>query len=243
MPFNADMDYAPRHRPSRVVCAGGSVPNPSLGSLIRSRRLALGMSQRRLGDLVGEDQTTISQWERGKVKRPGDDKLRALGAALEWTWEETAKAAGLILVVGAPEEVSRGADEVPIPDWGQVPATAGEWAVMQQRGDSVDIPRKWVDEARSPLVAVTISGDCLRGCTPAISDGDIVVCQTHNGRPQDVPNGTLVLVRVGADYTLRVWNRCGTTIELSDGDGNVAQTLTETDDCEILGTFYKRFSS
>lgn len=213
-----------------------------LGELIRRRRLSLGMTQRQLSDAVNEDQSTISQWENGKVKQPGREKLLALAAALDLSWEDVARAAGLVLVVTRPEPVTGGGDTLWIADYGRVPADSVRWTDMQQRGESVEVPRSWVEQARSPLFAVTVTGDCLRGCDPAISSGDIVVCQSRGEQDGPVRSGTIVLARVGSGYTLKVWHRVGPQIELRDGDGHVVQTLAESDDYQILGTYYKRYT-
>ncbi len=53
-----------------------------VGHLIRSRRIALGLSQARLGALVDRTATTIRRWERGEVEPPAD-MVAPLAAALE----------------------------------------------------------------------------------------------------------------------------------------------------------------
>ena len=58
------------------------MPTTPHGSLIRSRRITLGMSQARLGAKVGVSATTIRRWERGESV-PGDDFLGTLAEALE----------------------------------------------------------------------------------------------------------------------------------------------------------------
>ena len=200
------------------------------------------MTQRQLSDAVNEDQSTISQWENGKVKQPGREKLLALAAALDLSWEDVAHAAGLVLVVAPPEPVEGGGATEWIGLWGRVPADSVRWTEMQQRGESVEVPRSWVEQARSPLFAVTVTGDCLRGCDPPIGSGDVVVCQSRDDQDGPVRPGTIVLARVGSEYTLKVWHQIGLRIELRDGDGNVVHTLTKSDDYQILGTYYKRYT-
>ena len=59
-----------------------NMPERSFGRMVRYRRTKLGLSQAKLGELVGRSTATIRAWERDK-SRPNDDKvLSALAAIL-----------------------------------------------------------------------------------------------------------------------------------------------------------------
>jgi transcriptional regulator with XRE-family HTH domain len=78
-----------------------SSPRPTLGQVIRSRRLALGISQEalaaRVSDLGSEiNQADISRIELGKVELPRRRRLEYLAAALELTLGELLEASGWI---------------------------------------------------------------------------------------------------------------------------------------------------
>lgn len=205
-----------------------------VGDLIKRRRLSLGYSQRQLCDMVDIDQPHLSQIERGYIRKPAEPLLRRFAAALDLPEDELFRAAGMVVDV-------RGAAETGwVPYYGKVPADSVRWVAFEQKGASVEVFQSWIDQARSPLFAVVVSGDCLRGCNPPIGDGDVVVCESRDDR-RSVRNGTIVLLRVEAEYSLKVWFQLGPRIELRDGDGAVVHTLATSDDYEILGTFFDRF--
>jgi DNA-binding XRE family transcriptional regulator len=57
---------------------------PTFGGPVRASRRRLGVSQKQLGQLLGVDQTTISNWERGaNAPRGGFPRLSALLAKLQ----------------------------------------------------------------------------------------------------------------------------------------------------------------
>lgn len=62
-----------------------------IGEVIRERRLALGLSQRKLGELCGKQgksaEMAIQHWEHGRLK-PALEDLRPLADALQITLDE-----------------------------------------------------------------------------------------------------------------------------------------------------------
>lgn len=208
------------------------VVTASVGELVRGRRLSLGLTQQQLCEMTGLSQNYLSQVETGAIRVPGIPILRRLAAALDLSDEEMTRAAGLVV------EIVEGGSGAWIPLRGRVPADSIRWVELEQRGQSVEIPRSWVDRARSPLFAVQISGDCLLG--RRIGDGDVVVCERYEGERQ-IRNETIVLIRMGNEYTCKVWRRAGLSTELRDGDDNVVAVLAPGDDYEVLGTYFGHF--
>ncbi|HYH44564.1 MAG TPA: helix-turn-helix transcriptional regulator [Thermoanaerobaculia bacterium] len=62
----------------------GAIDRWELADRLRSRRLALEMSQQHVADASGLDRTQISKYERAE-HAPGADALRCLAVALETT--------------------------------------------------------------------------------------------------------------------------------------------------------------
>lgn len=58
-----------------------TMPERSFGRMVRYRRTKLGLSQAKLGELVGRSTTTIRSWERDKT-RPNDPKVLSTLAAI-----------------------------------------------------------------------------------------------------------------------------------------------------------------
>lgn len=67
-----------------------------VGTLIRDRRRALGLSQSALARRLEMDQTYLSRLERGAVELPQRATLEKLGAALGITLPEFYRAAGVL---------------------------------------------------------------------------------------------------------------------------------------------------
>ena len=58
------------------------MPERSFGRTVRYRRTKLGLSQAKLGELVGRSSTTVRSWERDKSKPTESEVLSALSAIL-----------------------------------------------------------------------------------------------------------------------------------------------------------------
>lgn len=52
-----------------------------IGRNLKRARVARGLTQRELAEMIGTDSFQVSRWERG-ANRPKDDTLHALGEAL-----------------------------------------------------------------------------------------------------------------------------------------------------------------
>lgn len=205
----------------------------TLGRLLRKRRLALGLTQVQLEERTDLSQHYISQVELGKVKLPGDGVLRKFAHGLDLSWEDVFIAAGRAIRIDAGD-----ADHIAhIPDQGRVPADAVRYCEFGERGLTVEVPADWLP-ASSSCLAVRASGDCL--ASRGIHDGDYVVLRTDVA-VDAVRDGTIVLVRVGDEYTLKAWHRGRAGVELRDGDGRVVHMVTEGHDYQLIGTYVLRF--
>jgi transcriptional regulator with XRE-family HTH domain len=76
--------------------------NPRLGALVRSRRLAAGLTLRALGDLCGVHYSAINKIEAGQVASPDPAKLRAIGLALKIDPQDLYALAGYSVSEGLP---------------------------------------------------------------------------------------------------------------------------------------------
>ena len=65
-----------------------------VGTLVRSRRVALGLSSTRLAEMAGTSSPSLSQIEAGKTRLPGVDLRRRLAGALGLTNLDLLVAAG-----------------------------------------------------------------------------------------------------------------------------------------------------
>jgi transcriptional regulator with XRE-family HTH domain len=74
-----------------------------VGTLVKSRRVARGLTQAELAQRTGLRQTYISQIEKGEIAMPREHNLDALGAALGIARGEFYLAAGMLDGLSAPE--------------------------------------------------------------------------------------------------------------------------------------------
>jgi len=86
--------------------SSSTVVASDLGTIIRSARQALGLTQKELGDLVDFGQPAICQWERNRA-RPSAKKLAELSQVLSLDLGDLTRAAG------RPLEYPRGSEEPP----------------------------------------------------------------------------------------------------------------------------------
>lgn len=116
---------------------------------------------------------------------------------------------------------------------GYVPADTTRWAAWEHEDRSMPFPREMLG-SRSPdqFFVLIASGDCLirRG----ISDGAYVLVRKLDAgeRPQ---HDRMVVVRLGGDYTLKVWSVEEGRTRLRDGDGNLIAELDNADDVQVIG--------
>lgn len=76
----------------------------SFGQIIRRRRNALGLSQARLGELVGRSPSTIRKWERGETTPASRKDAVALAAVLGLDESEVLAGAGFEVEDSSPRE-------------------------------------------------------------------------------------------------------------------------------------------
>ncbi len=72
------------------------IDRSQLGRLIRDNRVRLGLSQRKLGELVGKRTSTISRWEKGE-RCPGPDSIHELVRVLGIERQTLQSLAGYVL--------------------------------------------------------------------------------------------------------------------------------------------------
>lgn len=206
---------------------------------LADRRHEAGLTQTDLGVAVSVGQTAVQQWEDGKT-RPLRKHWPAIAATLGVDVTEIQRrieAERPARRIESVRGVSRRRGTIAF--LGRVPADRSRLAAIEEISDVRDVPDDWVRSARHELVAVEASGDCLteRG----IHDGDIVVCERVDSR-DDVPQGRVVLARIAEDVTLKIWYWTGpATAELRDGSGNLAMTVCDGEDVEVVAIARYRY--
>jgi SOS-response transcriptional repressor LexA len=210
---------------------GADLVVETLGELVRRRRKELSLRQEQLAEMIGKDQSYVSELERGKIRRPDPEVLEALAHQLGLPKKDLIELSGWVY-----REIVTG-EERTVPVLGRVPADVVRWASPGEATvSSVHVLAEDVRGAQDAF-ALEVSGDCLRSL--GIFHGDVVIVEPARGRwPR---NGQLVVVRVGDEVSLKRWVQIAEGIALEDGEGNVVYRLQPgKDDFEVLG-FYLTF--
>jgi SOS-response transcriptional repressor LexA len=167
----------------------------TLGQRIKLRRKELGLSQEKLGELAGLDQTVISKLERGDVQETARVAELANALGCDALWLATGKTSG------KEEHTRQPMHEVSLK--GKVPlisyVAAGNW------NDAVDNlspgdAEQWIDTTvpiKRHTYALRVEGDSME---PRFPNGAILIVE-----PEAEPkNGSFVIVRQnGSDATFK----------------------------------------
>ncbi len=167
----------------------------TLGQRIKLRRKELELSQVRLGEMAGLDQTVISKLERGDVQETA--RIAELAEALE------CDALWLSQGRGSPEPRNAAAELHEVAYRGKVPlisyVAAGSWsdAVDNFAPGSAD---EWIDTTvpvKRHTYALRVEGDSME---PRFPSGAVLIVE-----PEAEPkNGSFVIVRQnGSDATFK----------------------------------------
>lgn len=165
----------------------------TLGQRIKARRKALGLSQDKLGELAGLDQTVISKLERGDVQETARIAELANVLQCDALWLSTGKEAmGLGNVAHVPQGQ---ASRVPLISY----VAAGSWS------DAVDNyapgdAEAWVETTvpvKRHTYALRVEGDSME---PRFPNGAILIVEPE----AEAKSGSFVIMRQnGTDATFK----------------------------------------
>lgn len=171
--------------------------NNTLGQRIRQRRKELGLSQEKLGELAGLDQTVISKLERGDVQETARIAELANALGCDALWLATGKP------TGGKDPRARSAQMQEVSFKGKVPlisyVAAGSWS------DAVDNlapgdAEQWVDTTvpvKRHTYALRVEGDSME---PRFPNGAILIVEPE----AEAKSGSYVIVRQnGSEATFK----------------------------------------
>ena len=146
-----------------------------IGSIIRSRRLELGLTLEEVGSYVGVGKSTVKKWESGYIKNIKRDKIALLAEVL--------KLSPLTFITGEIDNDISGAygfpapriteDIVTMPVIGDVAAGYEHIAAEDWSGDTIDIPVKYLHgRPLTDYIVLNVHGQSMY---PMYLDGDHVL--------------------------------------------------------------------
>lgn len=131
-----------------------------------------GLSQNKLGELVGVNQTTIARWESREIS-PSIDNIEVLCNVLD---VDLPKLLGSKINFDNAEYIDIHSNVVQIPVLGVIKAGIPVEA-QQDILEYIDIPKSWLSGGKS-FYGLKISGDSM---FPKYSENDIVIFEKSNG--------------------------------------------------------------
>lgn len=206
-----------------------------IGHRVRLYRTRARLTQQQLADAAYVSRGYITRIENG-LNIPAVPVLEQLASALGVTREDLLDPTRRVTPSAEEQAAAFWKETVErvrgfaIPYYGSVPADSMRFTAASEREEFVHVPGQWIQGVRDPF-ALTVSGNCLEALD--IHSGDIVVCTPHHEHP--LHDGTLVVVRVGDDVTLKQWFAVDGGIELRDGNGQIVERLSRASEAIVEG--------
>jgi SOS-response transcriptional repressor LexA len=221
----------------------------SFGEWLQDHLVERDLRQQDLAELLGADQSSVSDWVNDKTK-PGPRYCDAIAGALGLDRNEVRRRAGRrpVSVTGGRMgvevgfegrvQVGRTGDAaitepvVFLPVLGPLPADSVRRTYGI--GETYPMPASKVRDIQSPAMYV-VSGDCL--LSRGLRSGDLVLLDRRAApRPGDI-----VAVRVGDDHTLKEWwpDEDGLHVTLRASEPGYRPTRIRLDDegNELIGVY------
>lgn len=228
-----------------------------LGAWLEHERERAGWSLREFAERIGVEHSTLSRWISGE-RRPRAEMYPRIAEAVGLPVEVVMYEAGVIPRLPRPrseyehqrelQEVARQAragiarletvftmpPEPAVRFYGSVPASAARWVEAKEGGAVRAVLVEWLG-TRSPeeFFAVEASGECL--ASRKIHAGEYALFEHSRGQEPD--QGQIVVVRLGNEVIMMVWQREGDWIELRDGDDNVVRRFSILEDFHVEGLY------
>ena len=165
----------------------------NVGELIKTKRQALGITQKQIAEYVGVSEGTVSRWESGNIGNMRRDRIAKLAEILHVS--PTA-----IMGVdedsdSAPESEERPAYIKRIKILGRVVAGNPQYAYEDIEGYE-EIDTRYSPYKTGDFFALRVKGDSM---LPRLEDGDIIIVKVQDY----VEAGELAVVLIGEDATVK----------------------------------------
>ena len=201
----------------------------AIGSILKTRRIAKGMSARQLADSVGVSDAHIIYIENGQRKATFE-KLANIIRALGLSVDEVLSGIGQN-IYGADGPDIRRLSQIPVVSW----VTAGNWSQVcddYEPGDGGE----WIDSdvPGQSIFALRVNGDSME---PEFHDGEVITVNPHI---ETLPGDFVVVKNSEDETTFKQLKRYGTSWVLHPLNPKYEDQVLKRGEFRIIGRVVKK---
>lgn len=201
----------------------------AIGSFLKTRRIAKGMTARQLGDKVGVSDAHIIYIEKGQRKATFE-KLANIMTALGLSVDEVLSGIGL----DTPGELGRDVrrlSQIPVVSW----VTAGNWKEVCDAYEPGD-GGEWIDSdvPGVNIFSLRVTGDSME---PEFHDGEIITVNPHI---DSVPGNYVIVKNSEGETTFKQLKRYGNNWVLHPLNPKYEDQILKRGGFTIIGKVVKK---
>lgn len=201
----------------------------AIGSILKTRRLAQGMTARHLAEVVGVSDAHIIYIEKGQRKATFE-KLTNIINALGLRVDDVLKGIGQLSDNTDNSDIRR-LSQIPVVSW----VTAGNWREVCDAYEPGD-GGEWIDsDVHGPNVfALKVTGDSME---PEFHDGEIIIINPHT---EALPGNYVVVKNADGEATFKQLKKYGSRWILHPLNPNYEDQQLKRGDFTIIGRVMKK---
>ena len=200
-----------------------------IGEIIRRLRENKKLSQIKLAEMSGIEQSKISRIESSKTT-PKFDIVCMLSDALGLSPKDLWKAyQSQNIELAIKEDISPYEKMIPVPFYGHV-AAGSPFIIEDHLGKQINVSTNLIHGSQ-PHFAVCVKGNSMIDCD--IKDGDVVLIRAQS----TAENGEIVVVTVENEATLKKFYKRNGRIELQQCNKSMKSQFVRDKDIRIQGIF------
>ena len=201
----------------------------AIGSILKTRRIAKGLTARQLAETVGVSDAHIIYIEKGQ-RRATFDKLANIIRTLGLSVDEVLSGIGQDAVEAEGHDI-RHLSQIPVVSW----VTAGNWAEVCDAYEPGD-GGEWVDSdiPGRNVFALRVTGDSME---PEFHDGEILTVNPH---AESLPGDFVVVKNSDGETTFKQLKRYGTNWVLHPLNPKYEDQILKRGQFHVIGKVVKK---
>jgi len=201
----------------------------AIGSILKTRRIAKGMTARQLADMVGVSDAHIIYIEKGQRKATFE-KLANIIRALGLSVDEVLSGIGQEALEADVSDLRR-LSQIPVVSW----VTAGNWAEVCDAYEPGD-GGEWIDSdvPGRNVFALRVNGDSME---PEFHDGEILTVNPH---AEALPGDFIVVKNGEGETTFKQLKHYGTNWVLHPLNPKYEDQMLRRGEFKVIGKVVKK---